>query len=63
MKIIWRWKVISILFWEFTIDKFEYNDFWGNEYAIQGGLQWSPRFLPMDVNAEFSAVHQSFRCC
>jgi hypothetical protein len=34
-----------------------FNDFWANKFALQAGLQWSPRSLPMDVNMEFTAVH------
>ena len=34
-----------------------FKDFWANEYALQGGAQWSPRALPMDVIFEMSAVH------
>jgi hypothetical protein len=34
-----------------------FNDFWANEYGLQGGFQWSPRSLPMDVVMEMTAVH------
>ncbi len=34
-----------------------FNDFWANKYILQGGAQWSPRSLPMDVIMEFTAVH------
>ncbi|MFA6618034.1 MAG: hypothetical protein WCT23_03080 [Candidatus Neomarinimicrobiota bacterium] len=34
-----------------------FKDFWANKYALQGGFQWSPRSLPMDVITELTAVH------
>lgn len=34
-----------------------FNDFWANEYGFQGGFQWSPRKLPMDLIFEATAIH------
>ncbi len=34
-----------------------FNDFWANKYALQGGLQISPRSIPADLIFEATAVH------
>lgn len=34
-----------------------FKEFWANKYVLQGGIQWSPRSLPMDVITEITAVH------
>ena len=34
-----------------------FKDFWANKYALQAGLQWSPRSLPADLIIEATAVH------
>ncbi|MEA2077907.1 MAG: hypothetical protein U9O95_07815, partial [Candidatus Marinimicrobia bacterium] len=33
------------------------NDWWANKFALQGGIQWSPRLLPADLIFELTAVH------
>ena len=34
-----------------------FKDFWANKYALQAGIQWSPRSIPADLTIEATAVH------
>ncbi|MDZ7796607.1 MAG: hypothetical protein U5N56_06005 [Candidatus Marinimicrobia bacterium] len=34
-----------------------FKDWWANKFALQAGMQWSPRTLPADLILEMTAVH------
>lgn len=45
----------------FFLDEFSpthfFEDWWANKYAVQAGIYWAPRSLPLDLRLEATAVH------